>query len=144
MANIIIKEYYPYPGYDHYYQVTNNMFDLPKTKHKKTYSTEEVDAMIKDVISKINNSKSVVSESVSFESLPNPSQDIVGVIYNITNGFITDNRFLEGSGKHYSAGSNVIVVFNNGNYLYDVLAGDIEKAPESDITDIIDDIYPDD
>ena len=51
----INKEYYPYPGYDHYYQVTKNPFsNIPKPVHTKTYTTDEVDAMIKYVLSILN------------------------------------------------------------------------------------------
>ena len=141
----IEKDYYPYPGEDHYYQMTN--VNSPKNKakpvHTKTYTTEEVDTMINYVLSKINNSKHVVTESVSFDQLPVPSENNSGVIYNVIDGFISDDRFLDGAGKHYPEGSNVIIVFNNGTFKFDVMAGEIGKATDSEISDIIDDIYPD-
>ena len=139
----IKKDYYPYPGYKNYYQVTGSNYTSAKPVHKKTYSTEEVDKMINDVIAKINNSTHVVTENVTFATLPPASSDNCGVMYNITDGFVTDGRFLEGPGKHYTEGSNVIIVFNNGEYKYDVLSGEIGSATEQDISDIIDDIYKD-
>ena len=139
----IKKEYYPYPGYKNYYQVTGSKYTSAKPVHKTTYSTEEVDKMITDVIAKINNSTHVVTETVTFSTLPVPNADNCGVIYNVSDGFITDDRFLEGAGKHYTDGSNVIVVFNNGQYKFDVLGGEIDTATDQDISDIIDDIYKD-
>ena len=52
--------------------------------------------------------------SVAFSGLPaTPSTTEVGYVYNITNDFTTDSRFVEGSGKDYPAGSNVVVVDNS-------------------------------
>ena len=43
--------------------------------------------------------------TVTFENLP--SNPAVGYMYNISNDFTTDSRFMEGSGIFYSAGANV-------------------------------------
>lgn len=140
----INKEYYPYPGYDHYYQVTKNPFsNIPKPVHTKTYTTDEVDEMIKYVLSKISQSKGVLTETVTFANLPDPGEENIGTIYNITDSFITDNRFLEGAGKVFPEGCNVIVVLNNGSYKFDVFMGEITPISDEGIEDIIDDLYKD-
>ena len=50
----------------------------------------------------------------AFASLPaTPTSSMVGYVYNITDDFTTDARFVEGAGKEYPAGSNVVVVDNS-------------------------------
>lgn len=43
--------------------------------------------------------------TVRYEELP--SAPMIGFMYNVSNDFITDDRFIDGAGKFYSAGSNV-------------------------------------
>lgn len=74
--------------------------------------------------------------SVAFKGLPaTPNESMVGDVYNISDAFVTDSRFLEGSGHDYPAGTNVVVTANGGSYYYDCLAGifDIQTATDSDI-----------
>ena len=60
--------------------------------------------------------------SISFASLPQtPSANELGYVWNISDSFTTDSRFLEGAGIVFAAGTNVGVIENNGNYYYDVL-----------------------
>lgn len=48
--------------------------------------------------------------SIAFASLPaTPSASEAGFLWNINNDFTTDARFIEGAGKKYKAGENVIV-----------------------------------
>ena len=48
--------------------------------------------------------------STTFENLPSSlSVHMTGYVYNVTDEFITDSRFVEGAGKRYPAGTNVIV-----------------------------------
>ena len=52
--------------------------------------------------------------SCAFAALPlTPTPAMSGYVYNITDDFTTDARFVEGAGKNYSAGSNVVVVDNS-------------------------------
>ena len=134
------QEKYPYPGYQKYYQMTNgvNNTKTTKTAHDKYYTTEEVDNIIKDVVSKVVTNKGVVVESCKFSDLPNPTQDNVGIIYNVTDEFTTDNRFIDGANKTYPGGTNVICMANNGSYIYDVMMGEIGAVDQSGIQDIID------
>lgn len=61
--------------------------------------------------------------SRTFAQLPTPSEDYLGYVYNITDAFTTDNRFIEGAGKQYSAGTNVAVIVDEENYYLDVWVG---------------------
>lgn len=48
--------------------------------------------------------------SVAFSGLPaTPDATMIGWMYNVNEDFTTDARFVEGSGKKYKAGENVIV-----------------------------------
>ena len=57
--------------------------------------------------------------TITFANLPtNPS---CGHMYNISDNFITDDRFRDGIGKNYSAGTNVYYANDN---MWDCLAGE--------------------
>ena len=67
--------------------------------------------------------------SVAYASLPTPAASNEGYVYNITNAFTTDSRFVEGSGKTYPAGTNVVII-NTGSstYKFDVLTGMVDLS----------------
>lgn len=59
--------------------------------------------------------------SIAFASLPaTPNESNYGYVWNITNDFTTDSRFIEGAGKKYSAGTNVGVIEQDSAYYYDI------------------------
>ena len=65
--------------------------------------------------------------SIAFASLPAPVAGKVGWVYNITDAFTTDNHFIEGEGRDYPAGTNVVCAeISAGDYGWDVLAGTID------------------
>ena len=52
--------------------------------------------------------------SCAFAALPaTPTAAMSGYVYNVTDAFTTDSRFVEGVGKDFPAGSNVVVVDNS-------------------------------
>lgn len=62
--------------------------------------------------------------SVAFANLPALSSSNEGFVYNITDSFTTTADFVEGAGKKYPAGTNVVIINTSGTtYKYDVLAG---------------------
>lgn len=62
--------------------------------------------------------------SSAFASLPAPSASIEGNVYNVTDKFTADDKFVEGEvGKSYPAGTNVVCIKVGSAYKYDVLAG---------------------
>lgn len=65
--------------------------------------------------------------SSTFANLPTPAESVLGKVYNMTEAFTTDARFVDGSGVEYPAGSNVVVVDTGTNanpvYKFDVLMG---------------------
>ena len=67
--------------------------------------------------------------SVAFASLPEPSATVLGIVYNVTDGFTTTDNFVEGAGKAHPAGENVVVVdVGEGNYKFDVLSGFVDLS----------------
>lgn len=73
--------------------------------------------------------------TITFEQLPSFDDIEVGYMYNISNGFITDDRFRDGSGKEYGEGNNVYYVVENGGKYWDVLSGAsiVRKASASQL-----------
>ena len=67
--------------------------------------------------------------SVAFASLPTPVKAIEGNVYNVTDAFTTDSRFIEGAGKEYPAGTNVVIINTDGTtYKFDVLTGMVDLS----------------
>lgn len=67
--------------------------------------------------------------SVTFANLPaTPNESNYGYVWNITNDFTTDSRFIEGAGKSYSAGTNVGVIEQDGAYYYDIFGAFVDLS----------------
>lgn len=80
--------------------------------------------------------------SIAFSALPaTPSADTYGYVWNITNDFTTDSRFVEGAGKQYSAGANVGVIKQNGTYYYDVLGNFIDLSNYAQVNGTYEDLF---
>lgn len=65
-----------------------------------------------------------------------------GYVYNIANNFVTNDDFVEGSGKTYKAGTNVVCVTIGGIKKWDALTG-IISGGGSDV-EIVDNLTSDD
>lgn len=74
-------------------------------------SYENAQEILTKVADKINKLGAVTFKgSVAFSGLPaTPDSTMIGWMYNVNEDFTTDSRFIEGSGKKYKAGENVIV-----------------------------------
>ena len=67
--------------------------------------------------------------SIAFASLPALSSSAEGYVYNITDSFTTTSDFVEGAGKAYPAGTNVVIINTTGStYKYDVLSGIVDLS----------------
>ena len=67
--------------------------------------------------------------SIAYSALPaTPSADNYGYVWNITDDFTTDSRFIEGAGKSYSAGTNVGVIEQDSAYYYDIFGAFIDLS----------------
>ena len=73
--------------------------------------------------------------SSTFSALPQPSQDNLGFVYNISEQFTTDDKF-ETEGETFPAGTNVVVVSIDDSYKYDVFTGELDLSNYVQSTDI--------
>lgn len=78
--------------------------------------------------------------SIAFANLPTPASTNLGYVWNMSDGFTIDNRFVEyesGKTKSYPAGSNVVVVeAGTDTYKFDVLAGFIDLSNYATLDDV--------
>lgn len=75
-------------------------------------SYQDATSLFTEVGNKIKalNGAYIFRGSITFDNLPGALlQSMTGYVYNITDEFTTDSRFIEGAGKKYSAGTNVAV-----------------------------------
>ena len=84
--------------------------------------------------------------SRAFADLPETlTESMVGYVYNLTDDFKTDSRFIDGLEKKYSAGTNVVVVDagtdGNHDYKLDVFGSFVDvEAIEDRIQDVDDSV----
>lgn len=101
------------------------------TQVSSSISTALADyAKTSDVTSSINSAISSTYKacgSVAFASLPTVADERVGNVYNVSDAFVTTEEFVEGSGKSYPAGTNVVAVDSDGKK-WDVLSGFVDLS----------------
>lgn len=67
------------------------------------------------------------SGSLEFASLPTPSADNLGNVYNVTDAFTAGETFIASErGQKYQADTNVAVVEVDGSYYFDALSGFVD------------------
>lgn len=67
--------------------------------------------------------------TVEFASLPALTEENVGFIYDVIDGFTTTADFVEGAGKTYPAHTNVgIIDKGTAGYFYDVFSGMVDLS----------------
>lgn len=94
----------------------------------ETYSRSELDGKLSSVYKPAG--------SVSFSELPTPGADNLGNVYDVTDEFTTDARFINPTPAKYPIGTNVVVIQRDGNYYFDILAGFIDLSGFLKIGDI--------
>ena len=97
------------------------------------YTKSETQNMIDTAIS----STYEAGGSIAFASLPALTEANAGYVYNLSDDFTTTADFVEGSGKSYPAGTNVVIAdLGNNTYKYDVLAGFVDLSDYPTINDM--------
>lgn len=87
----------------------------------KDYVDKEIEKKVTSVYKPVG--------SIEFAKLPTPTVDILGNVYNVTDEFTADDKFVtEERGKKYSAGTNVAVIEQESKYYYDALTGIIDAS----------------
>ena len=74
--------------------------------------------------------------SVTFANIPTTGL-VVGYVYNISDAFTTDSRFVEGAGKAYPAGTNIVCVSTSATAKWDVLSGFVDLSNYLKTTDMV-------
>lgn len=99
-------------------------------KFGEYYNKTETDGKIEEKIATAISTTYKPAGSVAFEALPELSATEEGKVYNITNEFTTNENFVEGTGKKYPAGTNVVCIDTDdaGTYKWDVLSGFVDLS----------------
>lgn len=98
-----------------------------KADADNVYTKTETDDKINGALSSVYKP----AGSVAFASLPTPGASNLGNVYNVTDEFTTDDRFVEGTGQEYPAGTNVAVVETSNDpatYKFDVMSGFVDLS----------------
>lgn len=74
--------------------------------------------------------------SITFANIPTTGF-AVGYVYNISDDFTTDSRFVEGAGKTYPAGTNIVCVSTTATAKWDVLSGFVDLSNYLKTTDMV-------
>lgn len=103
--------------------IENNIYSK-----SQTYSKTEVD----DKVSAALTSAIVPKGTVTYANLPTPAKANLGYMYNVSDAFTTDARFVDGVSKKYDAGANVYVVAvttgGSTEYKFDVFMGFVDLS----------------
>lgn len=103
--------------------IENNIYSK-----QQTYSKTEVDTKVSAALT----SAIVPKGTIAYASLPTPAVANLGYMYNVSDEFTTDARFVEGAGKKYAAGANVYVVAvttdSSTEYKFDVFMGFVDLS----------------
>lgn len=102
------------------------------------YTKTEVDDKVDAALSSVYRP----GGSVAFANLPALAEANVGKVVNVTDAFITTADFVEGAGKSYPAGTNVVVCdvgsAGSPSYKYDAQSGIIDTTPFALNADFVD------
>lgn len=101
----------------------------------ETYTRTEADSAISTAVKQAIAGVYVVKGSVAFASLPTTGME-AGWVYNISDAFTTTAGFVEGAGKSYPAGTNVVYTAEGWDALpgtYD-FSGYLKAEDLADIT----------
>lgn len=98
---------------------------------ESTQVTSDINSAKTELEEKINAAVASVytpKGSTTFAELPEPSQETEGDVYNVTDEFtvIEADKWVEGAGGPYPAGTNVVVVKVEDEYKWDILGGVVD------------------
>lgn len=105
----------------------NGVLDVgTPTKDTNATTKKYVDDLVSAQVSSVYKAKGSIAD---ISALPTPDKTHEGFVYNIESAFTTTAQFVEGAGKSYPAGANVVIVNTSGTtYKYDVLAGMVDLS----------------
>ena len=89
-------------------------------------TTTNVNTLINQAVSTVYTPKGSLANISTLTTLATSGK--VGDVYNISSEFTTTNVFIEGIGKKYPAGTNIVLVEVEGAKKWDVLAGSVDLS----------------
>lgn len=98
-------------------------------KFGEYYNKTETESKIDEKINVAISTTYRAAGSIAFEALPALAASEEGKVYNISNEFTTTANFVEGAGKKYPVGTNVVCIdVGTDEYKWDVLAGFVDTS----------------
>lgn len=131
----INSQTYNIPSADSYYTIPTPSHNSSAGSMSKDELIDIINKSIAEYISGGGGGGINIAGSISFANLPEPSEDKIGNIYNITDAFTTTDKFVEGAGKKFPGGTNVVIVSAEK---YDAMMGAVSPISDEGIQDIID------
>ena len=89
-------------------------------------TTSNVNTLINQAVSTVYTPKGSLADISTLITIAASGK--VGDVYNISSEFTTTNVFVEGIGKKYPAGTNIVLVEVEGEKKWDVLAGSVDLS----------------
>lgn len=89
-------------------------------------TTSNVNTLISQAVSTVYTPKGSLADISTLTTLAASGK--VGDVYNISSEFTTTNVFIEGIGKKYPAGTNIVLVEVEETKKWDVLAGSVDLS----------------
>lgn len=98
-------------------------------------TTNNVNTLISQAVSTVYTPKGSLTDISTLIALANSGK--VGDVYNISSEFTTTNVFIEGIGKAYPAGTNIVLVEVEDEKKWDVLAGSVDLSSYVQATELV-------
>ena len=105
---------------------TSDMATQTWVEGKGYATTTNVNTLINQAVSTVYTPKGSLADISTLMSLSSSGK--VGDVYNISSEFTTTNVFIEGIGKTYPAGTNIVLVEVEDEKKWDVLAGSVDLS----------------
>ena len=105
---------------------TNDMATQTWVTSQNYATTSNVNNLISQAVSTVYTPKGSLDDISTLTTLANSGK--VGDVYNVSSEFTTTNVFIEGIGKKYPAGTNIVLVEVEGEKKWDVLAGSVDLS----------------
>lgn len=98
-------------------------------------TTTNVNTLISQAVSTVYTPKGSLTDISTLIALSSSGK--VGDVYNISSEFTTTNVFIEGIGKTYPAGTNIVLVEVEDEKKWDVLAGSVDLSAYVQATELV-------
>lgn len=107
---------------------TNDYTTTEKNKLGSLPTSDELQTEFAKYAKKTDIAAAYIAKGSS-SSIPTLSSQTVGWVYNITSQFTTTSDFVEGAGKVYPAGTNIVCIEVSSAKKWDVLSGLVDLSP---------------